>query len=159
MRLVGYDNADARLLTRQLQQEYVERYGEPDDTPMEWDEFSPPHGHFIVGYDAGEPIAMGGWRFSDAVRVHLGLPERVVELKRMYVVPDRRKQGHARGILTHLERSAATAGAGWMVLETGAMQPEAVALYRSCGYDEVPAFGHYADSPHSIHLGKRLSPG
>jgi hypothetical protein len=54
--------------------------------------------------------------------------------------------------------SAATAGARRMVLETGAPQPEAVALYRSSGYAAIPPFGHYADSPHSIHLGKRLSP-
>ena len=159
MRLVGYDDADAQQLIDQVQQEYVLRYGGPDDTPVEHDEFSPPHGHFIVRYDAGRPVAMGGWRFSDVVRVQLGFADRVVELKRMYVVPDSRGRGHARGVLTHLEQSAAAAGAGWMVLETGDMQPEAVALYRSCGYSDVPPFGHYADSAQSIHLGKPLTAG
>ncbi len=157
VRLVGYEDADAQLLISQVQQEYVQRYGGPDGSPVEQDEFSPPHGHFIVRYDGSRPVAMGGWRFSDVVRVQLGFDDRVVELKRMYVVPDRRGRGHARRVLRHLEQSAATAGAGWMVLETGSMQPEAVALYRSCGYVDVPAFGHYAGSPHSIHLGKRLT--
>jgi hypothetical protein len=55
------------------------------------------------------------------------------------------------------ERTAASAGASRMVLETGAPQPEAVALYRSSGYSPIPAFGLYADSKHSIHLGKKLS--
>ena len=76
----------------------------------------------------------------------------------MYVIPAGRGRGHARTVLAHLEQTAARAGAGRMVLETGAMQPEAVALYLSTGYEPVPAFGHYADSEHSIHLGKRLSP-
>ena len=158
MRLVGYDDADAQLLINQVQQEYVRRYGGPDGSPVELDEFSPPHGHFVVRYHEGRPVAMGGWRFTDVVRVQLGYDDQVVELKRMYVVPDRRGQGHARGVLTHLEQSAAAAGARWMVLETGDMQPEAVALYRSCGYSDVPPFGHYADSPQSIHLGKHLTP-
>ena len=29
-------------------------------------------------------------------------------------------------------------------------------LYRTSGYQDVPAFGHYAGSPLSVHLGKRL---
>ncbi len=159
MRLVGYDDADAQLLINQVQQEYVMRYGGPDGSPVELDEFTPPHGHFVVRYVHGRPVAMGGWRFSEVVRVKLGYDDRVVELKRMYVVPESRGRGHARHVLSHLERSAAAAGAGWMVLETGDMQPEAVALYRSSGYQDVVPFGHYADSPRSIHLGKRLIPG
>ncbi len=159
VRLVGYDHADAQLLIGQVQQEYVVRYGGPDGSPVELDEFTPPHGHFVVRYVGGRPVAMGGWRFSDVIRVQLGLDDRVVELKRMYVVPESRGRGHARQVLNHLERSAATAGAGWMVLETGSAQPEAVALYRSAGYGDVRPFGHYADSPSSIHLGKRLTPG
>jgi ribosomal protein S18 acetylase RimI-like enzyme len=63
----------------------------------------------------------------------------------------------ARKVLNHLEATAAAAGADWMVLETGSPQPEAVALYRSSGYQPIPAFGHYATSARSIHLGKRLT--
>jgi hypothetical protein len=47
-----------------------------------------------------------------------------------------------------------------VILETGSPQPEAIALYRSAGYTEIPAFGCYAGSPHSMHLGKvRHDPG
>ena len=100
---------------------------------------------------------MGGWRFNKEAGLALGDPGHVVELKRMYVIPAARGRGHARTVLAHLEHTAALAGAGRMVLETGDAQPEAVALYRSSGYEPVPAFGHYADSEQSIHLGKRLS--
>ena len=156
-RQVGYHDADAQLLTDQVQQEYVQRYGGPDGTSIDRDEFSPPNGHFLVRYEDGRPVAMGGWRFSEQARAELRLGGPVVELKRMCVVPASRGRGHARGVLRDLEQTAAAAGATWMVLETGLMQPEAVALYESSGYEPVSAFGHYADSPHSIHLGKRLA--
>lgn len=157
VRQVGYDDADAQLLVDRVQQEYVQRYGGPDDSPLNRDEFSPPNGHFIVRYQEGRPVAMGGWRFGAAARGALDFSGQVVELKRMYVVPENRGRGLARGLLHYLEQTAAAAGADWMVLETGSAQPEAVALYESCGYQPVPAFGHYADSPSSIHLGKRLT--
>ncbi len=157
LRQVDYHDTDAQLLIDEVQQEYVVRYGGPDGTPVDRDEFSPPNGHFVILYEAGRPVAMGGWRFSEEARLALGYRERAVELKRMYVIPESRGRGHARTVLAHLEQTAAAAGAGRMVLETGRAQPEAVALYRSCGYADVPPFGHYADSPLSIPLGKRLS--
>ena len=43
-----------------------------------------------------------------------------------------------------------------MVLETGEAQPEAIALYRSAGYTQIPPFGHYTDSEQSVHLAKPL---
>ena len=55
--------------------------------------------------------------------------------------------------------TAAAAGAGWLVLETGLMQPEAIALYADSGYRPVPAFGHYAAEANSVHLGKALRVG
>ena len=155
---MDYHDTDAQLLTGEVQQEYVLRYGGPDDTPVDRDEFSPPNGHFFVLYEAGRPVAMGGWRFSEQARAALGETDRVVELKRLYVVPASRGHGHARTVLAQLEQTAAAAGAGRMVLETGAAQPEAVALYLSSGYAPIAAFGHYADSPESIHLGKQLTP-
>jgi GNAT superfamily N-acetyltransferase len=156
LRQVDYHDTDAQLLIDEVQQEYVSRYGGPDSTPVHPDEFSSPNGHFIVLYEAGRPVAMGGWRFNERARIAVGDPGPVVELKRMYVIPTSRGRGHARTLLAHLEHTAALAGAEQMVLETGGAQPEAVALYRSSGYVPVPAFGHYADSVHSIHLGKRL---
>ncbi len=43
-----------------------------------------------------------------------------------------------------------------MILETGSVQPEAVALYTSSGYTLVPAFGTYRCEPGSVHLGNDL---
>ncbi len=157
IRPVGYDHPDARRLIGEVQQEYVIRYGGPDETPVAHVEFSPPLGLFVILYDDGEPVATGGWRMVEpepesdpgdpesdpaadveaAAESAAGSPASpsgrpsgpVAELKRMYVVPSRRGRGFARAVLTHLEASAAGAGAGWLILETGTMQPEAIALY------------------------------
>ena len=76
----------------------------------------------------------------------------------MYVRTAARGAGHARAMLAELERTARAAGHRRMILETGKMQPEAVALYRSSGYTDITPFGHYAGRPLSIHLGKDLAP-
>jgi GNAT superfamily N-acetyltransferase len=102
----------------------------------------------------GVPVAMGGWRFRPDVRA-LGR-SRAAEVKRMYVVPAAQRRGYARIVLRHLETTARSAGADVMVLETGLMQPEAIALYESSGYEPVPAFGFYRDSPTVRNFGKRL---
>ncbi|MEU6344131.1 GNAT family N-acetyltransferase [Streptomyces sp. NPDC046977] len=154
IRKTRYDHPDAVLLTAQVQQEYVERYGGPDDTPLDVAHFDAPCGCFLLGYLDGAPVATGGWRAQDASPE--GFEDGDAELKRMYVVPQARGRGLARRMLAELERDAAAAGRTRMVLETGTMQPEAIALYTSCGYTPVVKFGHYKDSPLSVCLGKSL---
>jgi GNAT superfamily N-acetyltransferase len=143
---VRYDHPDAVRLIEEVQQEYVERYGGRDGTPVDPEEFAPPRGLFLVGYDGEEPVACGGWRShgTDA------------EVKRMYVSKRARRTGNARRLLAELELTARETGHRRVILETGSKQPEAVALYQSAGYATVPPFGHYASEPLAIHLGKRL---
>ena len=74
----------------------------------------------------------------------------------MYVTPSARGRGLARRLLAELERTARAAGHQRVILETGSQQPEAVALYRSAGYTDIPAYGYYACSPDSMHFGKVL---
>lgn len=145
--VVKYDAPEAAELIEQVQREYVLRYGGRDGTPVDPAEFAPPRGLFLVGFDdLGTGVACGGWRShgDDA------------ELKRMYVRRDARRGGLARELLAELERTALAAGHRRIILETGSRQPEAVALYRSAGYTDIPAFGYYASAPLSIHLGKEL---
>ena len=159
LRQVSYAHVDAQRLIAEVQQEYVRRYGGPDDTPVDDDHFSPPNGTFVVLYEDGVPVATGGWRLCRGPAGTVGsdgTPGTTAELKRMYVVPTSRGRGHARLLLAHLEDTAATAGADWLVLETGLRQPEAIALYTAAGYSAVEPFGHYAQEPGSVHLGKRL---
>jgi ribosomal protein S18 acetylase RimI-like enzyme len=145
--VVKYEAPEAAELIEEVQQEYVLRYGGRDATPVDPAEFEPPSGLFLVGSQDGVGMACGGWRSHghDA------------EIKRMYVRPAARRSGLARAMLAELERTALAAGHRRIILETGSEQPEAVALYRSAGYTDIAPFGHYADAPQSIHLGKDLA--
>ena len=146
---VDYGHSDALLLIAEVQAEYVDRYGGPDNTPLDPLMFEPPLGSFYVGYlelgGASRPVASGAWRAHDDVEA-FGT-RRTAEIKRMYVAPDARSRGLARTMLAHLERTAAEAGAEAMILETGTAQPEAMALYESSGYTRIPSFGYYQNEP------------
>lgn len=150
---VDYGHPDVMRLIEEVQAEYVVRYGGPDETPLDPLMFAPPAGSFFVGYLAGEAVATGAWRRSPVAA--LGTAD-TAEIKRMYVVPRAQRVGHARRMLAHLEASARAAGFEALVLETGAMQPEAMALYESAGYQAIEPFGHYKDSPINRCYARRI---
>ena len=153
LRVVSYSTDDAQVLTAEVQAEYGRRYGgEGDISPIDLHQFDAPHGHFVMIYVDDVPAAMGGWRIGGPAG------ETDAEIKRMFVRPEFTRRGLARAVLAELERSATEAGITRLVLETGSAQPEAIALYLSSGYVEVPAFGFYADYDDSVHLAKTLAP-
>ncbi len=154
MRRVGLLHPDVVRLTEAVQAEYVVRYGGPDRTSMDASSFEPPDGAFLVGYELGRPVAMGGWRRRPDVAA-LGRG-RSAEVKRMYVAGHVRRRGLGRVLLAQLEASARAAGSDLMVLETGLAQPEAIALYESAGYVPVGSFGYYRDSDQNRCFGKPL---
>ena len=156
LRPTAFDHPDAVKLIAELQGFYRERYGGGDDTPVAPTEFAPPHGHFVIGYSDGVPVACGGWRVASTADGFLQPGD--AEIKRMYVAPDQRGRGFARAMLAELERSAAAAGRTRVVLETGTAQPEAMALYRSSGYHPIPTFGHYREEPGSRCFAKQIAP-
>lgn len=145
----------AQLLIEEVQQEYVVRYGGRDESPIDHAEFVAPLGAFFVGHADGVPAVSGAWRRR--TDVEFDGTTNTAEIKRMYVVPSARGLGLARRMLAHLEATAHAAGAEAMILETGEMQPEAIALYLSSGYVVIPGFGHYRDSPVNRCFGKVLS--
>ncbi|WP_432195626.1 GNAT family N-acetyltransferase [Streptomyces sp. bgisy027] len=153
---VPFDHPDAVKLSDQVQAEYAVRYGDDGDaTPLATADFAPPNGLYLIAYDEqGTPVASGGWRAQDANGE--GNQNGDAELKRMYVVEAMRGRGLARRILAALEDDARTAGRVRMVLETGAKQPEAVALYRSSGYEPCRKFGYYRFHDLSLCFAKSL---
>jgi DNA-binding MarR family transcriptional regulator/GNAT superfamily N-acetyltransferase len=102
-------------------------------------ELNPPAGLFLVAYVHGEAVGCGG------VKHHAGEPS---EIKRMWVAEPARGLGIARRLLTELENDAQQAGAPSARLETNGSLVEAIAMYRSAGYEEVPAFN---DEPFAHH--------
>jgi DNA-binding MarR family transcriptional regulator/GNAT superfamily N-acetyltransferase len=95
------------------------------------DELRPPAGLLLVAYLGAEPVGCG------AVRHHDGA---ATEIKRMWVAETARGLGIGRRLLEALEACAREAGAPAAQLETNKALVEAIALYRSAGYVEVPAF-------------------
>ena len=151
---VPFTHDDARLLDKEVQAEYVVRYGTPDRTHIDPAQFESPVGAFYVGYRDDVPVTMGGWRFRPDVS-RLG-SQRAVEVKRMYVAPSARRGGLARLVLAHLEATSRTAGADAIILETGTAQPEAMALYESAGYQRIDPFGYYREFPNNRCYGRVL---
>lgn len=62
------------------------------------------------------------------------------DLKRMWIAESARGLGLGRALLGHLEGLARAHGSTEAHLETSDVLPEAIALYRSAGYVEVPPF-------------------
>jgi DNA-binding MarR family transcriptional regulator/GNAT superfamily N-acetyltransferase len=109
-------------------------------------EVRPPSGQFFVAYLHGEPIGCG------AVKHHRDTP---AEIKRMWLAPSVRGLGLGRRLLETLETCALTGGADVAHIETSSVLPEALSLYRSAGWIDVPRFN---DEPFADHwLEKRLT--
>jgi uncharacterized protein (DUF952 family) len=124
------DHEPAATLLAEDEAELTELYGGCGQLPRA--EVWLPDGRFLVAWLDGAPIACAGIRpWSEPG---------VAELKRMYVRPAGRSQGIARRLLGAAEAGAARAGYHALVLDTGAKQPHAEALYRSAGYTEVEKF-------------------
>ncbi|PRY67398.1 putative acetyltransferase [Glaciihabitans tibetensis] len=81
----------------------------------------------------------------------------IAELKRLFVADSARGHGVAGTILQALEEHAAAAGIAQLRLETGALQPEAIALYEKRGYRHVPRFGQYVNDELSVCMEKTLA--
>ena len=152
---VSFGHPDVVHLVADLQQEFVQRYGGPDETVLSVDTFDDESGQFFLGHCDAQPVVIGGWRLRRDVTALGGSV--AAEIKRMYVVPAAQRRGFARVMLAHLESTARAAGADVLVLETGMEQPEAIALYESSGYTPVEGFGLYRDEPSVRYLGKRLA--
>ncbi|MGY2127811.1 GNAT family N-acetyltransferase [Blastococcus sp. SYSU DS0617] len=136
-----WDDPDVQRLTTDQQTEVRARYGgklEPGHAPTAADVAVV----LLARDDDGTPLGCGALR---------PLGGAAAEVKRMYVVPAARGRGVARAVLAGLEEAAR--GRGWTTLrlETGPLQPEAVALYRGAGYAPIGPFGDYAGDPDAEH--------
>ena len=126
----------ARDLIEAMVEEMTPLYGRIDRPGMPVagpEQFSPEAGGaFLVGYDdRGRAVCGGGLKRLD---------EEVVEIKRMYVVPEARGRGVALALLVALEDAARDLGYATARLDTGPKQPHAERMYRAAGYREIENF-------------------
>ena len=143
---------DVEELFVELDADLDRRYGGGEPVYYAREELDPPAGRLLTA--TVQPV--DGPAGCVGLRALPGWPG-VAELKRMYVRPAARHRGVARGLLAACESAAEELGYHSLWLETGLQQPEAIALYRSAGYIEVPRFGQYRDEAESVYLGRALS--
>ncbi|HEX2220561.1 MAG TPA: helix-turn-helix domain-containing GNAT family N-acetyltransferase [Gemmatimonadales bacterium] len=98
----------------------------------------PPAGAFLLARLDGEPVACG------AVKT---MAPGIGYIKRMWVADSARGLGLGRRMLAAIELEAGRLGLTTLRLETNRALAEAIHLYQSCGYLEVPPFNSepYAD--------------
>ena len=149
---IGIDDPSRPEVTALLQQldDFLTSLYEPEHNHlMPVTALLEPRVTFITARCGDRPVGCG------AIVDHNG---DYAEVKRMFVVPEFRGRGIARRILTELECLARRAGFGRMRLETGAMQEQAIGLYRSVGFRPREQFGDYPNIPFlSVFLEKQIA--
>ncbi len=136
-------SADARFCIGCYLAELDERFEGGFDparsVPASAEELAPPRGLLLLARLRGTPLGCAG------LKLRADAP---AEVKRMWVDPAARGMGIGRRLLAAIESAAREAGCPTLRLETNGTLREAVSLYRSCGYREVPAFN---DEPYAQH--------
>ena len=107
----------------------------------------------LVALVAGEAIGCGAVKRMPA---SLTSP-RYGEIKRMYVDSEVRGRGIGGALLDALESNLISRGIVIARLETGVLQPDALALYEGHGYVRIPPFGEYGEDPLSVFYERRLA--
>ncbi|MGW0504573.1 GNAT family N-acetyltransferase [Micromonospora sp. NPDC003241] len=133
-----------RAYVRELDERFEAGFDPGDDEP----DLVAPDGLFLVATLATEPVGCGGLRFD---------PGGPAEIKRLWVSGSVRGLGVGRRLLTELERHAVAGGADAVRLDTNRSLTEAIRLYRSAGYHEIP---RYNVNPYAHHwFAKSLTGG
>jgi DNA-binding MarR family transcriptional regulator/GNAT superfamily N-acetyltransferase len=134
---------DARQCLRSYFAELERRSGTPFDpstgSTAEPHEIRPPAGLFLIVYLRDAPVGCGALKHHDGA---------ISDIKRMWVAEPARGLGIGRRLLAELEARAAEHGSRVVRMETNGALTEAIALYRSAGYVEVPPFN---DEPFAHH--------
>ncbi len=98
--------------------------------------YAPPSGCLLLAWDGADVAGgVGMWPLGE---------EGVCEMKRLYVRPPWRRHGLGRRLSEALVGESRRAGHKNMCLDTLGHLKEALALYRSMGFAEIPA---YYDNP------------
>lgn len=147
---VAVERADAEV-SRALQEAFfadiASRYPgwEPASSQsLEPSELAPPDGIWLVAYRDGRAIGCGGLQRLDA---------ETGEVRRIFLDKTERGRGTGRRLLFELEEHARRLGYTRVRLTTGDRQPEALAMFRSTGYQEIPPFTDGAFTRHWMEKG------
>ena len=109
----------------------------------------PSDARVVIAFDGENAVGCGAFK-------PMTLPEKAVEIKRMYVDPAMRGRAIGVLILENLETWAIEEGYQLSRLETGNNQPEAIRLYEKVGYYWIENYEPYIGVESSICFEKKL---
>ena len=127
-------SSEVSILLRQFVEEGDQRYGTSPRTDAEalWPSCFDVEGRvFALAWLDGQPVGCGAIVPVDPI---------TTEFRRLYVIPDYRRQGIAAKLIRWLEERARAGGFRSIRLATGVKQSEAIALYKRLGYVSIPNF-------------------
>jgi putative acetyltransferase len=126
-----YNDPHFKALIADLDKEFWVRY---PDTQQNFDPYNKvdDNARVVLAYSKNTAVGCGCFRPM--------MEQAVLEIKRMFVVSQVRGRGIARLILSELEKWGKEEGFSESKLETGTKQPEAIAVYKSAGYQEIPNY-------------------
>ena len=144
--LTDSEHTEFQRLSSELEKELFERDGELAGFNYELNkiDFLPT---VVLLFSDDTAVACGAYREHDF---------ETVEMKRLYVMPEHRRNDYASKILHALESLAKGNEYRYCLLETGKNQPEAIAFYTKHGYKQIQNFGKYTESSNSVCFKKRV---
>ncbi|MBD0350245.1 MAG: GNAT family N-acetyltransferase [Flavisolibacter sp.] len=140
-------NQDFINLVRHLDADLAERDGKDHSFYAQFNKINKMK-YAVVAYENDMPVSCGAMKEYR--------PD-VIEIKRMYTLPEYRGKGMATKVLTELEKWATELSYGKCILETGKRQPEAIALYKKNGYQSIPNYGQYIGIENSVCFEKEIN--
>jgi GNAT superfamily N-acetyltransferase len=141
------DNQDFISLVKPLDIELAERDGADHPFYAQYNKIDKIK-YAVVAYENENPVSCGAIKEYEPG---------IMEVKRMYTLPECRGKGIATLLLNELEKWAKELGYEKCILETGKKQPEAIRLYEKNGYKLIPNYGQYAGVENSVCFEKEMN--
>ena len=139
------NHPDFQKLTRLFDDYLVEIDGDEKDFFAQYNQIY--IDNVIVCYE--DEIAVGCGAFKE-------YEPTVDEIKRMFVLPEKRGKGIASTVLNALEFWAKENGFQHAILETSNQLTNAISLYQKSGYEVISNYGQYIDVESSVCMKKIL---
>jgi len=103
--------------------------------------------YVVLAFSDREPVGCGALKKYEP---------NIMEIKRMFVLPECRGKGIASNVLRELEKWTSELSFVKCILETGIKQPEAIGLYKKNGCQFIPNYGQYTGVKESVCFEKKI---
>jgi GNAT superfamily N-acetyltransferase len=139
-------NIDFKKLIELLDDDLNERYGELQKQYNNHNKVDYINDVIII-YKDEVPVACGAFKEHNTDSI---------ELKRIFVKKENRRQGLSKLIIYELEKLGRNKGYKYAFLETGIKQYEAINLYKNTGYEIIENYEPYIGNANSVCMKKDL---